>query len=293
MSGKKAGYPGKAARFAAAVLALVLTGTLFMTALGFLGAHWLTSQSLHERIATDGQVIGEQMKRIGDEVKLLAEEYGFSKETVMHEISEEALKEADLKASRWLTDALREGKLGEVDGFNAATVEEALQADEAFVSGQDPFMLKNTEQQIRSRIEAFVTEQTLTFREILLRAAEKTAGQTVHLPTLATLLRQIPLLLLLASAVIAGFIALSVSRALKGCLRYIGSAVTACGILLLIGLALFYLLDIGNVMKEISVSAARKYELLAVRIGAETGVTALLLTIGGLVCTGVGRSALK
>ncbi len=291
MSRRKAGraLPGKPARFFAALsgwlLTLLLTGTIAC----LLGTHFLTSESFHEKVATDGRVVAEQQQRIREEVVFLGEKYGFDPETVMSQITDEDIRNVDREASQWLTGAFREGKLRETPAFQTDRLEAALMEDASFVASQDPYMLRNTVSQIGGEIRKTVTESAILFREILLRAAEKKAGKAIHLPTLAALLREIHVILLLACTAIAGLIALLTSRRMTLCLRYIGAAMISTGLILLVGMGLIALLDIGKTLNEISGAAFQTYRLLSIYMAAETGGAALLMLICGTVGSRMAR----
>ncbi len=284
--------PGKTARFFAGFTGLILTITLTLMMITILGGYILTSDSLHERIASDKQVTEEQLHRIREEVSLLAEEYGFNPETVMNLISVEDMQKINREASRWLSEALREGKLKDAPSFHSEMIGEALLSDEAFVSSQDSFMLKNTILQIVGEIEKSVTGKAMAFREILLRAAERIAGKSIHLPTLSALIQQIPVLLLLISVGLSGIIALLTSRRFILCLRYIGAASTACAINLLIGLILMALMGIHPVLSDISALIFRKFQLFSIYTTVLAGGTAFILLVLGITGIRIGRKGL-
>lgn len=285
--------PGKSACFFSGAAGLLLTFFLLMTAVTLLLGHLLTSDSLHERIATDSEVVNEQLHRIGEEVELMAEEYGFAPETVMNLISAEKMQNMNRDASRWLSDAFRNGKLRDTPVFHAESLGEALMADESFVASQDPYMLRNTIQQITGEVEKTAAEKAMAFREILLRAAERIAGKTVSLPTVSALAQQIPALLIFCSIGLAGLIALLTSRKMRLSLRYIGAAMSACGILLLIGIGMIALLGIRPILSEISVLISRKFSLLSLYATVLTGSTAIIMLILGIAGIRISQRGLR
>ncbi len=285
--------PGRAARFLAGLSGFLLTLLLFLTVVSLLCHHWFTSEALHTRIATDDRVVEEQMRILRERTEALAEEYGFSPETVMREITEETIREADRAAALRLTKVFREGKLEDVPAYDAEPLSEALQADAAFMAGQDPFMLKNTLQGITGAVGGMISDQAMVFREPMIRAAERMVQKTVQLPVLAEICRLLPLLFALAAAAVTGLIGLLTSRKMRLCLRYIGSAMTASAILLVGVLGLFFLLNLGPLMNEISLIAGRRFHLLTLYISGETLAAACLLLIPGIIGSRIGRSVLR
>lgn len=285
--------PGRAARFWTGLSGFLLTLLLFLTVVSLLCHHWFTSEALHTRIATDDRVVEEQMRILRERTEALAEEYGFSPETVMREISAETIREADRAAALRLTKVFREGKLEDVPAYDAEPLSEALQADAAFMAGQDPFMLKNTLQGITGAVGGMISDQAMVFREPMIRAAERMAQKTVQLPVLAEICRQLPLLFALAAAAVTGLIGLLTSRKMRLCLRYIGSAMTASAMLLVGVLGLFFLLNLGPLMNEISLIAGRRFHLLTLYISGETLAAACLLLIPGIIGSRIGRGVLR
>ena len=285
--------PGRAARFWAGLSGFLLTLLLFLTVVSLLCHRWFTSEALHTRIATDDRVVEEQMRILRERTEALAEEYGFSPETVMREITEETIREADRAAALRLTKVFREGKLEDVPAYDAEPLSEALQTDAAFMAGQDPFMLKNTLQGITGAVGGMISDQAMVFREPMIRAAERMVQKTVQLPVLAEICRQLPLLFALAAAAVTGLIGLLTSRKMRLCLRYIGSAMTASAMLLVGVLGLFFFLNLGPLMNEISLIAGRRFHLLTLYISGETLAAACLLLIPGIIGSRIGRSVLR
>ena len=285
--------PGNKACFFAGLsgfaLSLFLTATVFL----MLGMHWTMSDALYDRIVTDARVLEGQMDSLREKVKELSQEYGFDPEKMMEEITSEDLRNANLAASHWLTKAFREGKIGETPSFTVGNLEDVLREDENFVATQDPHMLKNTILRITGEVDRSLSEKSMLFREPMLRAAERAIGKSVHLPTVISAVRQVTLLSGLASLALAGMIALLTSRRMMLSLRYIGAALMACGILLLLGTGLAYLLDLGTLLSEISLQAERRFRLLRIYALADTVIAAGVMLLLGKLSMRASRSVLK
>ena len=292
IKGNKA-IPGKKACIFAGLSGFVLSLFLTVTVFLLLGMHWTMSDTLHDRIVTDSRVLEEQMNSLHEKVKELSQEFGFDPDKVMEEITPEDLQNANLSASHWLTEFFREGKMGETPSFSVGNLEDALREDENFVATQDPYMLKNTILRISGEVDRSLSEKAMLFREPMLRAAERAIGKTIHLPTLISEIRQVTLLSGLASLALAGLIALLTSRRMMLSLRYIGAAMMACGMLLLLGTGLAYLLDLGTLLREISLLAERRFRLLRVYALVDTVITAGLMLLMGKLSMRAGRSVLK
>ncbi len=282
MSTSKRKSPGRVSRGLSLFLGLILTLILFLTAETLLGGHVLLSGTVHGIVTGDAGVLESQMKGIRERIGLLAEEKGFSGEAVMKEITTDGLKELNSACGEWLRNILLTGKAGETPAYPTEGIRKALESDQAYMDSLDPFMADQEIANLTAGISRAVTEKSLQFREVLLRAAVKTAGKEMSLQALSEVIRKVPAVLGLLVLILSGLIVLLLGRRAVLSLKYIGAAMAACGLLLLLGLILIPLLGIGPMLKSVSDMLAREYHLLTVVLVVETVVSALVL-----ICLGI------
>lgn len=282
MSTSKRKSPGRVSRGLSLFLGLILTLILFLTAETLLGGHVLLSGTVHGIVTGDAGVLESQMKGIRERIGLLAEEKGFSGEAVMKEITTDGLKELNSACGEWLRNILLTGKAGETPAYPTEGIRKALESDQAYMDSLDPFMADQEIANLTAGISRAVTEKSLQFREVLLRAAVKTAGKEMSLQALSEVIRKVPAALGLLVLILSGLIVLLLGRRAVLSLKYIGAAMAACGLLLLLGLILIPLLGIGPMLKSVSDMLAREYHLLTVVLVVETVVSALVL-----ICLGI------
>lgn len=282
MSTSKRKSPGRVSRGLSLFLGLILTLILFLTAETLLGGHVLLSGTVHGIVTGDAGVLESQMKGIRERIGLLAEEKGFSGEAVMKEITTDGLKELNSACGEWLRNILLTGKAGETPAYPTEGIRKALESDQAYMDSLDPFMADQEIANLTAGISRAVTEKSLQFREVLLRAAVKTAGKEMSLQALSEVIRKVPAALGLLVLILSGLIVLLLGRRAVLSLKYIGAAMAACGLLLLLGLILIPLLGIGPMLKSVSDMLAREYHLLTVVLVVETVISALVL-----ICLGI------
>lgn len=282
MSTSKRKSPGRVSRGLSLFLGLILTLILFLTAETLLGGHVLLSGTVHGIVTGDAGVLESQMKGIRERIGLLAEEKGFSGEAVMKEITTDGLKELNSACGEWLRNILLTGKAGETPAYPTEGIRKALESDQAYMDSLDPFMADQEIANLTAGISRAVTEKSLQFREVLLRAAVKTAGKEMSLQALSEVIRKVPAVLGLLVLILSGLIVLLLGRRAVLSLKYIGAAMAACGLLLLLGLILIPLLGIGPMLKSVSDMLAREYHLLTVVLVVETVISALVL-----ICLGI------
>ena len=273
--------PGALARGLAALLGFALTITLWATAGLSLGIHFATSEGLYNRVSLSGGVISEQMAAIREDVEALAEEYGFSAERVMALITRERVKALDRQANRWLSQAAREGQLGETPVFELEGLEEALAEDGALAAQADSYAVTSAARTIAGKIESRVTSSGMRFREVLVRAGMKIVERKVPMSSVTGLIRELPGILGGISLALAGCIALLTCRRWTAGLKYMGGSLMACGGLLVLCVGMVPLLGLGGLFSQMSTLAAASWRTLAGWAGGETlGIAAVMIALG-------------
>ncbi len=283
MSTSKRKGPGRISRGLSLFLGLILTLVLFLTAETLLGGHVLLSGTVHGIVTGDAGVLESQMKSIRETIGVLAEEKGFSVEIVMKEITTDGLKKLNTACGEWLRNILITGKTDETPAFPTEGIRKALESDQAYMDALNPFMADQEVANLTGAVSRAVTEKSLQFREVLLRAAVKTAGKEMSLEAMSQVIRKVPALLGILVLILSGLIVLLLGKQAVLSLKYIGAAMTACGLLLLLGLVVIPLLGISSMLSSVSDMLAREYHLLTVVLVTETVVSALVLGCLGIL----------
>lgn len=268
----------------AVICALVMTACLYLGLISLAGNILLTSPALHERAATAEDVVDLQMSRIQTGFESLAEEYGFDPEDLTKLVDRQTVEELDRKVVRWWTGSIDAGKYSEMPPFTLEGAEDALMADEAFIRTVDKMMLHLTVEGIVNKASAIVQSSAVQFRELLVGIGAKMAGKRMELPQIIALFQSIAPLLLVCALLMAGIIALMLSRRITLAFRYIGSGVSGTGLLMILSWALLKALNLRGMVAE----SSRALELQVGHLGNEVtlsllGTAALLLAAGGLL----------
>ena len=290
MSRKKTEFPSWGLRIPAALLALAMTICLWGAQLSLLGLQVMTSTGLHQRAALAADVVDLQMARIREKTEKLAEENGFPAETLLDLIRREDVEAYDRQVVAWWTGAAASGKLEAEPLFHLEGAVEALRAQESFTAGLEPMMESIVLSRIAGEAEEIVQKSAVLFRDVLVEAGVRMAGERVNLPQITALLRKVPPLAGLGALLCAGLIALLLSRRIQAAGQYIGGALSAVGLLMVLGLIGMRILNIGGMIAEASALMTAQYAHLARIITLETlGGAAVLMAAGGLLMAWAGK----
>ena len=278
---KKNKLPAGWVRIPAAVLALLLTMCLFGTQLSLMGLQVMTSAGLHRRAALAADVVDLQTERIARDVKKLAAEHGFDPEPILAAITRDEVEQMDRDVVDWWTGGMAEGKLGEEPVFDSAGIEKALRADRDYMSGLDPLLAENTLSRVAGDIGDRVRGSAVLFRDMLVEAGARIVGERVNLPQAVALLRKVPLALGLAGLLLAGLIALLMSRRIGTAGQFIGGALAACGLLAALMLLIMKMLNLRGMIAEASALLEAQYAHLAGDVTLEAlGIALALIACG-------------
>ncbi len=289
MSSIKRKEPGSFSRGVSLFLGLILTFVLFLGMELILGGYLLLSGSVYGIVTGDAGVLESQMSGIRERIGVLAEEKGFSAESAMKEITPDGLKQLNESCGKWLRETLLTGKAGETPAYPEEGIRKALEGDQAFMDSLNPYMADQEVANLTAGIRRAITEKSLQFREVLLRAAVKAAGNTLSLQALSEAIRKVPVLLGILALILSGLIVLLLGKRASLSLKYIGAAMAACALLMMLALAVLPLLGTGPMLKSVSDMLAREYHLLTMVLVVETVIPALIL--GALGILGMKKAA--
>ncbi len=285
MSGEKKNrtLPGRGASFLAGLLAFLLTGTLLAALCSGAALFTLSSGDLHTRAALNAGAVDLQMDRIRENVTGLAEEYGFEAKPILDLITRESIEDLDREIAVWWTASAVSGKLGESPAYDLTAAESLLRKDEAFISSLDPMMVNATVQSILQEIGKSVKRSSVLFRDTLVQAAAGFAGKERNLPEIFAAAGRIPGIACAASLLLAGLIALLMSRSILTAGKYIGGALAACALLWLGCMGLIHTLDLGGMIAEASALLSAQFAQLSHDLTMLSFAAAAVLLIAGIL----------
>ena len=282
--------PARWVSFPAALLALMLTGTLLLTLAGATGLYAMSDTTLHTRAALSSDAVDLQMEKVTQNVRAIAENYGFDAEKTLALIDRQSVENLDREMVVWWTEAMRKGELGETPTYEIEGLKDALRADQDFMKTVDPMMEVSTLDAISGKISDAVVNTALLFRETLVRIAVSFAGDRMDIPQIMTLLRKIPWIAGAASLLLMGLIALLMSRNLLAAGKYIGAAISACGLLWLMVMALTWALNLQGMIAEASQALEIQFSHLSRTVTLEgLCMSAALLALGGALMSFASR----
>ena len=286
----RGGLPARGWRVPAYLCALLLTGALLVTGVSLLGIQALGSTALYERAALNAGAVDRQIARIDEEIGEAAAEFGFDPEPVRALIDRAQIEAFDREVVRWWTDFTAGGRLGERPSFSPEGIRDVLEEDADFMESLDETRMESTLEKIETRAETIVFGSAVRFRNLIVETAVRLAGRRVDLPQIMELLRKIPILGGLAGLLLAGLIALMMSRRIQTAGQYIGGALAAAGLLGLIGLILVKLLNIRGMIAEASPALEAQYAVFSRILTLETaGAALVLILIGALLMIRAGK----
>lgn len=273
----------------AILLAFLLTGTLVLFCVSLLGRQAIIPAMGEQGAPASDELIREEQEMIRKRVTTQAELYGFQAEPVLALISEETLRDLNAQASLWWNSILTYGQADNDIRWDTKELEQTI-AKNAVVS--EDGSAEDAEYMAVSAAEAVknsVIRTVLPMRQQIIQLGLQKAGDRVDLPNLITFFLGVPWAALALSALLAGLIALTGSRTVRGSLRFIGGALGAAA-LVLIALAVLYLCaDIQPMIREASESLALMYQGTASRLTVLTGILTAALIVGGILCLALSR----
>jgi len=291
MSGKTGGTGIPAgARIVAWALAFCLAALMAVTAIGIISKRELGSGGVWDRIATDENVLAEEMDWIQAELKDLAIRKGLEADQLATLVTREDLIARNRVAMDWWRTLVDQGIVGSMPVWDTAETAEKLEALFDLESAEDPELLEALETEICGAIEDLVHQAAMPVRDDLAAAAMKKLRKRIDLYGILTEIRKTPLLLAGCIALAAGGIALLMARRIRETLRLYGAAIGGAGIATLAGLAALKTLNAPAMMAEGNRRLATQWGVLEAALGRDALIAAAgMLALGALLLWLYGR----
>lgn len=268
----------------AVLLALMLTGTLVLFGVSFLGRQIILPAMNEDGARVSDAVIREEQQLAGERVKELADLYGFDAEPVISLISEDTIRDLNSQASRWWSMLLREGKTGEGLQWDTEELELALASDPRLAGKIEAERGEYLEVSAAEDIRNSITHMVLPMRLQVIRLGLQKIGEKVDLPSIISFFLGVPWAALALCALLAGLIALLQGKKFHDELLYIGSSLGAAA-LVLAALAVLYLCaGILPMIREASAGLTIQYRSVASGAMIRAGILAVGMAAGCALC---------
>ena len=287
------GMPGAFAHFLCILLAMVTALCMLLTAVTGLTHFLISSTGLHERVALSPPVHDAQRQRIDEAVSTLAAQYSFDPACVNPLLSDEAIAQYNRDVIAWWTGLFGSTPTVQAPTFSSAELMDAVLADEAFraatPSGRRKAIARDD---IAATLAEQVEQSVLPLRTSLISLALTQLFQRVQLARYTAFLPLLPWLFALLSAFGAALMVLCMHCRPMRALPYIGRALSAAGLCLLLALAVLHAANLPAFVGQVSAMAALQLSTLFTCLRPVVWGIAALITLAGLLPIGIHQHAM-
>ena len=277
----------------AVLLALMLTGTLVLFAVSFLGRQIILPAMDEDGASVSDAVIREEHQLAKERVTELARIYGFDAEPVISLIGEETIRYLNSQASGWWSTLLREGKIENALQWDTEELEQVLSSDPRLTGNNDPAREEYLEISAAEDIRKSMMHMVLPMRVQVIRLAMQKIGKRIDLPSMITFFLGIPWAALALCALLAGLIALLQGKTFRGAPLYIGSALGGAALVLVVLAVLYLCAGILPMIREASAGLTIQYRSVVTGTMIRAGILAATMVAGCILCLSGKRRSRK
>ena len=273
----------------AILLAFLLTGALILFSVTFLAQQVIQPAMSEGGAPVSGTVIREEKRLAGERVEDIAKLYGFDAGPVSDVITEDTLRELNGQASLWWSTLLKEGRIGEALKWDSWKLTEALASDPVLSRNEDEDKAEYIQYTAAEDISKSITRMVLPMRPQTIRLGLQKIENRVDLPNVIQFFLGVPWAALAACALLAGLIALLVSRKFTAAAQYIGSALGAAALVLLALMILYLNAGILPMIREASAGLTIQYRSVVTGTMIRGGILAAIMAAGCVLCLAGNR----
>ena len=268
-----------------AVLAACLLGwTAAAFSVSLLAMQATSSRSLHESIALAPESLQAQRALIEERVGELAEQHHFSPALVMDRIDEETLKDLNRQVIAWWTEMASTGFAEPIPMWEGEGLPEALQQDPDFTRDLNTAQVRKLSNQVASAVKEAIQRASFPLRDEIFTQGVKKARSYADVPGIVHALRRLPTVFALLMGIFAGIVFLCCAAELREGVKYCGAAMGCAGLLSLLCLILFRVLNLPGMIYESSARLADQAARLTDRLTLEWSGIVLLWLAAGFAC---------
>ena len=268
----------------AVLLAFMLTGTLILFSVSFLGRQIILPAMNEGGAQVSDAVIREEQQLARERVTRLADLYGFDAEPVVSLIGEETLRDLNSQASRWWSTVLQDGTTGESLRWDTRELEQVLASDPRLAANKDPERDEYLEVSAAEDLRNSILRMVLPMRVQVIRLGLQEIGKRIDLPNIITFFLEVPWAALALCALLAGLIALLQGKKFHDAALYIGSAMGGAALVLAALMALYLCAGILPMIREASAGLTIQYRSILSGTMIRAGILTAALAAGCVLC---------
>ncbi len=268
----------------AVLLAFMLTGTLILFSVSFLGRQIILPAMNEGGAQVIDAVIREEQQLARERVTRLADLYGFDAEPVVSLIGEETLRDLNSQASRWWSTVLQDGTTGESLRWDTRELEQVLASDPRLAANKDPEWDEYLEVSAAEDVRNSILRMVLPMRVQVIRLGLQEIGKRIDLPNIITFFLEVPWAALALCALLAGLIALLQGKKFHDAALYIGSAMGGAALVLAALMALYLCTGILPMIREASAGLTIQYRSILSGTMIRAGILTAALAAGCVLC---------
>ena len=268
----------------AVLLAFMLTGTLILFSVSFLGRQIILPAMNEGGAQVSDAVIREEQQLARERVTRLADLYGFDAEPVVSLIGEETLRDLNRQASRWWSTVLQDGTTGESLRWDTRELEQVLASDPRLAANKDPERDEYLEVSAAEDVRNSILRMVLPMRVQVIRLGLQEIGKRIDLPNIITFFLEVPWAALVLCALLAGLIALLQGKKFHDAALYIGSAMGGAALVLAALMALYLCAGILPMIREASAGLTIQYRSILSGTMIRAGILTAALAAGCVLC---------
>ena len=268
----------------AVLLAFMLTGTLILFSVSFLGRQIILPAMNEGGAQVSDAVIREEQQLARERVTRLADLYGFDAEPVVSLIGEETLRDLNSQASRWWSTVLQDGTTGESLRWDTRELEQVLASDPRLAANKDPERDEYLEVSAAEDVRNSILRMVLPMRVQVIRLGLQEIGKRIDLPNIITFFLEVPWAALVLCALLAGLIALLQGKKFHDAALYIGSAMGGAALVLAALMALYLCAGILPMIREASAGLTIQYRSILSGTMIRAGILTAALAAGCVLC---------
>ena len=268
----------------AMLLAFLLTGTLILFSVTFLLRQIVQPAMDEDGAQVSSTVIREEQLLARERVTKLADLYGFEAEPVINLVTEDTLRDLNSQASLWWSTLLKDGKIGETPGWDMEELRETLDSDALLNRTEDKERAEYLKQSAAEEVSNSIVRMVLPMRSQTLRLGLKKVGNRIDVPNVILFFLGVPWASLALCALLAGLIVLLESRKFTGAVRFVGYALGAAALVLVVLMVLYLSAGILPMIREASAGLTIQYRNVVSGTMVRAGILAAVMAAGCVLC---------
>lgn len=273
----------------AVLLAFLLTVSLVLFCVSFIGRGIILPAMGENGAQVSDAVIREEQELARKRVAELSGLYGFDAETAAAAIDEDTLRDLNRQASGWWGTLLQTGTADDEISWSTVKVEQALASDPVLSAMEDREQAEYLATVSTDAIRESIVRMVLPMRLPTIRLGLQEIGKRADITNLINFSVDIPWTALALCALLAGLIALLGKQGSGDARQYIGSAMGAAALVLVVLLILYMSIGVLPMIREASAGLTIQYRSVISGAMVRSVLLAAALAAGCILCLAGSR----